>query len=267
MSTYDEREKQRYGGMPVECYRFAQSENLWLLTSADREITLPIGRFTPETITRSACDFSKEDSAQSMDVILPRTSPVAALFIGNVPSSPLWLTIYRAHRGDESEYVAAFTGRVVSARFTESEVHLAATSITSFFSRNVPVVQMQTPCNHVLYSAECGANPTSCRDSITVTTVDGVTIVSNDFGLRADHWFRGGRLETADGESRLIAEHVGDTVTLISPVPGLASLDVVWAYWGCDHLESTCQSKFGRLENHLGWSRIPGRNPFGGSID
>ena len=88
-------------------------------------------------------------------------------------------------------------------------------------------------------------------------------------GLRdmPNQWFRGGRLESADGEARFIADHVGNTVTLISPLPGLASLDLAWAYWGCDHLEATCRDKFANLVNHLGWSRLPGRNPFVGRID
>ena len=69
------------------------------------------------------------------------------------------------------------------------------------------------------------------------------------------------------GETRFIVDHQGDTVSLISPIPGLSSLDQVWAYWGCDHLEATCQNKFSNLVNHLGWSRLPGRNPFSGRID
>jgi len=35
----------------------------------------------------------------------------------------------------------------------------------------------------------------------------------------------------------------------------------------CDHLEITCRDKFDNLVNHLGWSRLPGRNPFVGRID
>ena len=202
-----------------------------------------------------------------MEFTVVRTNPVAALFIGDVPSSPVWVTAYRAHRGDETEAVAFFTGKVTRARFVESEAVLVGTGLNTVLSRAVPVLKMQTPCNHVLYSAECGANPTACRDSVTVTTVDGATVTSNDFALRPDQWFRGGRLQTSEGETRFIADHVGDTVRLISPLPGLESLSVVWAYWGCDHLETTCLDKFEQLDNHLGWSRLPSRNPFQGSIE
>ncbi len=265
--TFDARERSRSSGQPVEGFRFAQGSHLWLYTSADRKITLPAGAFTPEAITRSELDFSQEDTGESIEFTIPRTNPVAALFIGDLPSTPVWVTVYRAHRGDEDLAVTVFSGKVIRARFEESEAILTGASLMAMLARTVPTLAMQTPCNHVLYSAPCGANPTASRDQITVTSVDGATVVSNDFATRPDQWFRGGRLESADGETRFIADHIGNTVTLISPLPGLASLDVVWAYWGCDHLETTCRDKFDNLVNHLGWSRLPGRNPFVGRID
>lgn len=265
--SYDDRERARYSGQPVEGFRFAQGENLWLYTSADREIVLPAGTFTPETITRSELDFSKEDVSETMEFTVPAENPVAALFIGDLPSSPVWIRAYRAHRGDEDEAVAFFTGKITRTRFRGSEAILVGTSITALLTRSVPVLKMQTPCNHVLFSSGCGANPSSSRDGVTIGTVDGVTVTSSDFALRADGWFDGGRLVSPDDETRFIAEHVGDTITLISPMPGLASLDECWAYWGCDHLETTCVSKFDNVVNHLGWSRLPNRNPFEGRID
>ena len=265
--SYDDREKSRYSGQPVEGFRFAQGSNLWLYTSADREVVFPIGTFTPEPISRSAMDFSKEDVTETMEFSVSVENPVAALFIGDVPSSPVWITAYRAHRGDEVDAVAFFTGKITRARFLGSEATLVGTSLAALLLRSVPVLKMQTPCNHVLFSAECGANPSTSRESVTIGTVSGVTVTSSDFGLEDDQWFRGGRLESPAGESRFIADHVGDTITLLSPLPGLASLDVCWAYWGCDHLAATCSSKFSQLDNHLGWPDLPNRNPFTGRID
>ena len=265
--TYDDREKSRYLGQPVEGFRFAQGSNLWLYTSADRAITLPAGVFAPEAITRSELDFSQEDTGETIDLTLPRPSPVAALFIGDLPSTPVWVTVYRAHRGEESLAVTIFSGKVIRARFEESEAILTGASLMAMLARTVPILAMQTPCNHVLYSAACGADPGVYRDQVSVTSVSGATVTASGFALRPDQWFRGGRLASTSGETRFIVDHQGNTVTLISPMPGLSSLDQVWAYWGCDHLEATCQNKFNNLINHLGWSRLPGRNPFSGRID
>jgi len=269
MATYEEREESRYGGQPVEGFRFVSGETVWLYTSADREITLPIGTFTPEPLVRTALKQSKEDSGDQIEITVPRTNPIAELFIGEVPSSPVWFTQYRAHRDDETNTLTVFTGKITEARFSGSEAKLTATSVARTLARNVPTLQMQEPCNLVLYSSECGANPSSCRDSVTITTVDGRTITSNDFALRADGWFNGGRLENAAGEMRFIADHVGDTITLLSPFPTgeLASLDECYAYWGCSHRYNSCNDKFSNQDNFLGWKWIPGKNPFRSRMD
>jgi uncharacterized phage protein (TIGR02218 family) len=264
---YADRETSRYGGQPVEGYRFVSGDTVWLFTSADREITLPIGRFAPDPLIRNELTQTKEDASERITVTVPRTSPIAALFVGEVPSSPVWFTLYRAHRGDEVDTLTAFKGKITSALFEGSEVKLAATSISTALLRTVPVVQMQSPCNLVLYSAECGANPTSCRDAVTITTVNGRVVTSNDFALRADGWFNGGRLQDASGEMRFIGDHVGNTVKLLSPFPGLESLAECYAYWGCSHLAGTCASKFNRLASFLGWSYIPIKNPFTSRMD
>jgi uncharacterized phage protein (TIGR02218 family) len=268
LTDYDTRETHRFEGQPVECYKFTQGDNAWFYTSADRQVILPAaGTFEPAIITRGELDFSHEDTGEMIDFTVPRSDPVAALFIGDLPSTPVGITVYRAHRGDEDATIVIFSGKVIRARFEESQAILTGASLMSVLDRAVPPLGMQTPCNHVLYSQECGVNPTICRDGIVVGTVSGATVTSDDFAARPDQWFRGGRLETSEGETRFIADHVGNTVVLLSALPGLAPLDVVWAYWGCDHLEDTCESKFNNLANHLGWARLPGRNPFDGRID
>ena len=81
--TYDASEKSRYTGQPVECYRFTQGGNIWRVTSADRDITLPVGVFEPLAVTRGEFDFSQEDSGETLEITVPRDHPVAALFIAD----------------------------------------------------------------------------------------------------------------------------------------------------------------------------------------
>lgn len=265
--SYDATETSRYSGKPVEAFRFVQGQNTWLFTSADTQVTLPIGVFEKETIQRSELSFSEEEKGEKIEVTVPRDNPIAELFILDLPSTPVFLTVFRAHRGEEEDEIAIFTGKVSRVSFKGSEAVLSCSSLVAVLDRAVPLLAMQMPCNHVLFSAECGANPTASRDAVTITTVDRTTVTSNDFALRPDQWFRGGRLVTPDFETRFIADHIGDTITLLSALPGLESLDECWAYWGCDHLEATCKTKYSNLDNYLGFSRIPGRNPFEGRID
>jgi len=266
--TFDDREKSRYDGEPAECYQFEQGGTSWKWTSADRVITLPAGEFQPIPISRDALEFSEEDTGETIQVRVPRDNEVASLFIGDLPSSPVKVTVYRAHRSDESLALSWFSGEVCRAEFHEIEATLVCRSTLASLERAYPTLRIQAPCNHVLYGSGCKANPTTSRDSVTVTTVNGATVASLQFSARPDQWFQGGRLETFDGsERRFIADHVGDTIKLISPMPGLVSGTELWAVWGCSHLESDCLSKFDNLDNFLGFPRIPKRNPWEGRID
>ena len=268
--SYDFKEKSRHGGQPVECYKFAQGAEAWLWTSADREVSLPLaGDYSPMVISRGELDFSHEDTGETLQINLPRANAVAALFIGELPSTPVWVIIHRAHRGDEELAIVIFEGRLLGVRFEESEAILTAGSLMTILNRGVPPVVVQTPCNHVLYSPACGITPSAVigRDSVLIDSVDGATITSSDFALRDNGWFSGGRLDTPEGNMRFIVNHAGDKVTLLSALPGLEAGATIYAYWGCDHLETTCASKFSNIDNHLGWARLPSRNPFEGRID
>jgi uncharacterized phage protein (TIGR02218 family) len=265
--TFADLEESRYQGKPVECFRFVSGGLSWYYTSADRQVVIPMGTFEPETISRTEQDFSQEDVAATIEVRVPRINPVAALFIGELPSNQVVVQIIRAHRELLTDANFIFTGEVSRARFEGSEATLICTGLLKKLERQVPTIMVQGPCNHVLYSTGCGVSPSTSRDSVLITTVTGATVVSNDFAVRADGWFDAGRLVSPAGETRMIVSHVGNTVTLMSPMPGLASLDQCWAYWGCDHLEESCSFKFANLDNFLGWSRLPGVNPFVKRID
>jgi uncharacterized phage protein (TIGR02218 family) len=266
--TFADRETSRHGAEPVECYHFSAGAQTWRWTSADRVITLPIGIFVPHPISRDESEFSKEDTGETPRLKVPRDNEVAQLFVGEQPTALVRLSMYRAHRDDESLYLPWFTGQVKYAQFEESEAILECASFMATLNTDFPTVSVQAPCNRIFGSAECGVDLPSVQDAVNVTTVDGATIVSNDFALRADQWFRGGRLlKLTTGEVRFISDHVGDTITLLSPMPGLVSGDDVLAEWGCDHLEDTCRNKFANIVNHDGLARLPSRNPFSQRID
>ncbi len=96
---------------------------------------------------------------------------MAALLVGDLPLSPVWVTVYRARRGDEDLAVTIFSGKVVRARFEESEAILTGASLMAKLAGTVPVLAIQAPCNYVLYSAACGANPTG--PGIVIQTIMG----------------------------------------------------------------------------------------------
>jgi len=263
--TFDSREKSTYQGQPVECFRFSQGSTLWLWTSADKSITLPVGTFAPEVIKCGELDEERDDA--TLEVTVARDNPVAQLFIQSLPVSPVGLTVYKAHRGEESDYKTRLVGgRVTSLRFEGAEAVLTCAPLSGALRRRLPLIQFQSLCPWPLYGPGCTVSKAAFKDSILLTSVSTVTLVSSNFASRPDGWFNNGWVEGTNGATMFIVNHVGNTVTLMAPLAGLASGQTVFAYAGCDRTEATCNGKFNNLVNHLGFARIPVRNPYEGSI-
>jgi uncharacterized phage protein (TIGR02218 family) len=267
--TYDASEKARFGGQPVECFKFVQGATTWKYTSADAAIVLPEGTFEPEAIRREEEEFSDEDVTESVNISMPLNLSLAAAVLPGTHQETIWVTVYRAHRGQEASRIRAFTGMVASASASESEVLLSCTSISAVLEREIPLLAMQNQCNLALYSSACGLDKMFplWRNAVHLDTVEGCIVSATGLNNHDDQYYRGGMLESYLGERRFIADHQGNTVILMSPMSTLVAGDYAYAYWGCDHDAETCLKKFGNLPNHLGWRYIPGHNPFRGRID
>jgi len=264
--TFDSREKSRYSGQPVECYRFAMGSTLWLFTSADQAVVLPSGTYEPNTLQRGELDHSQEDQAGSLEISVPRDHPIAVLFIPGAPPSTVSLTVYRAHRGELTDPAVIFMGSVAGVSFTGSEAKLICLPISQILKRRMPALGFQTQCNWALYSPGCGVARASFRDVVTLSAVNGVAINSADFAMQPDGWYENGWLETPAGEVRFIVSHVSNLVMLVSALTSLAAGQTAYVFAGCDRTETACRTKFNNIVNHMGFARIPTRNPHDGSI-
>lgn len=264
--TFDASEKSVYGGRPVECYKFVFGATTYLWTSADATVVLPQGTFTPAVISRGELDHSKEDHAGNLEVTVARDNPLVAPYVPYVPGSKVALTLFRAHRGDEANATAMFFGEVVSIVVHGSEAVFTCAPFDQAFARQVPLLTCQPRCQWALYGTGCGVNALSFRDTCLVDSVTGVTVFSAAFAARPDQWFRNGWMEDAAGDIRMVVDHVSNKITIMSPYPALAGGATVKVFAGCDRTEAICASKFNNLVNHLGFPRVPRRNPFVGSV-
>ena len=183
--TYDARERSRNDGQPVECYRFAQGDRLWLLTTADQPVTLPTGTYQPDVLVRGELRHNQEDGSGSLEITVPRGSSVAGPFILFVPSTRISLTVYRAHRGEESAAEVKFVGTVSSVVFDGSSAKVRCAPLQAAFTRTVPRQTFHAACAWALYGPGCGVDSGAFRDSVTLATVSGITLTSSDFALRA----------------------------------------------------------------------------------
>lgn len=264
--TFDASEKSAYGAKPVECYRISQGETLYLFTNADAVVVIPQGTFTPASISNTGLEHSKESGAGSTELRVPRDSPLALMFATIIPALPVNVTIYKAHRDDLANAIPMFYGVVASVNIENSEAVLTCAPFGEALQRVVPLLSYQFQCNWPLYGSGCGLSSSSFLDTCTVGSVTGVSVVSGDFAVRADGWYRNGWLQDANGDVRFVVAHVGNTITLMNAFPALASGATVYAYPGCDRTEATCASKFNNLVNHLGFPRVPTKNPFSSSL-
>lgn len=263
--TLDAKEKSRYQANPIECYRIKGS-TIWRFTSADLRVWLDVAGdglqvYQPEIIGRGEPSFSQEQSSGQIEVTLPAWNVVAQLFIPFTPPAPIEISIYRLH-GDDGGVATIFLGKIIGAKFDGPEATLICAPFSAELKRQIPRIACQATCNWATYSPGCGLNRNDFKDVGTISSISGYDVRAAIFATRADGWFNAGYLELADGTSRYITSHVGDRVTLQSPIVGLIVGAAISAFAGDDRTEATCASKFNNLANHLGFKRMPTRNPY-----
>lgn len=265
--TYFDDETSIFEGQPIECFKFSITSPLattiWRLTSADIAITLPDGVFTPEPVSRSRMTFKHEDHSGSVDVYLPLSHAIVALFSTIQPQWPLSVTIFRAHRGAESEFVTIFVGHVGTVMFGNEQATISCIPLSARLTMAIPTLSVQSQCVWNLYGVGCLVPRANFEVPATVASVSGVSVTAPAFATKPNGWFNNGYIsEDATGVRRFIVNHVGDTVTLAIPfLPQLLIGAAIKGYAGCDRSEAVCEAKFNNLVNHLGFPRIPARNP------
>lgn len=258
--AYDSREQSQAGGAPVELYAFTCGTSAWYFTSADSDQIYGGHTFLHDVISRGSIDESDEDQAGSLEVTLVRNNEVAALFIPDLPTHPVRLQVYRFHRGD-AEVVCFWTGEVDSCEFSGATAKLSCLPVGGAFRRSIPSLTFQSQCNWAVYGARCGLSQGSYCVTAAVTLVSGLTLQAGEFSEHASGYFRGGWVETPDGETHFVTEHVGTTLTLLTPFRTLHAGDIVNAFPGCNRTVAACAA-FGNTIHFCGFPFIPTKNPF-----
>jgi uncharacterized phage protein (TIGR02218 family) len=261
--TYQAIEASAFAGEPIELYRFVLGGRKWLYTSGQHEVTHNVSEvYQPVTITRSAIEQGLELARSSLDVRVARDNDLAGEFVAAPPEGVLALTLYRRHAADP-EVVTIWKGRVVSARWSGSEISMHCEPVSTSLLRPGLRARYSIGCRHPLYSPGCGLDQEAWRTDGTIGAISGLDLTIAAAGTQPDGWFVAGKLVTAAGR-RLVTGHVGTTITLVAPIVGLAVGEAAHLYAGCDHSTGACDSKFSNLDNYGGFPWIPRKNPFAG---
>ncbi|MGH9746528.1 MAG: baseplate hub protein, partial [Candidatus Acidiferrales bacterium] len=259
--SFDTLEKSGFGAQPYELYLFQGTGISFALTSAESSITYLGQQYAPSTITRSEAEQSNEVVSGQIKVYIPKDHPLAVMLIPYLPSSPIAITVFGSHYSD-SETVVLFTGVIASARLTD-QCELTCNSAQYLLQRKIPQQLYQAPCSHIFGDAGCGADLASHTYDGAITAIDstGTILTIPAFASLPDP-LKAGYLKFGN-DYRMIVDHSGATVTLISAIPGLAIGANVRGTAGCNLDFSAC-AHYRRTVSFLGFDLIPTVNPFDG---
>lgn len=261
--SYDSIEKSGSGSQPWEIYLFQTTGKSFLLTSADETIIYLGQQYDPTTISRSELEHTNEVISGRMKITIPPLHPLAAEFIPYLPATPMEITIFAGHYGD-SDVIVLFTGNVASMLFTD-QCELTCNSDLYRLQRQIPKKLYQSPCAHVFGDAGCSIDLALFTTTGTIASFDstGTVIHVTAFNGLA-HSLKGGYFLRGN-DLRMIVDHTGDQVTLLTAIPGLAVNQVVKGVAGCQHTYAACQS-YANTPQFFGFDLMPQTNPFDGSV-
>jgi hypothetical protein len=280
--TFAAREESRHHGAPVEVLLFrhgAGPDAYFAYTTAEQAITLGEGEdaitYAPLPIGRGPTQSSGTLDKTTLELRMPRTAQVAELFLVWPPTEPVSLVIRQGHVGDgDAEFLAVWSGRVLSAGFEGSHAVLSCEPITTSLRRNGLRRHYQRGCPHPLYSVGeglCNADREAATVATTAEAINARTLtVPADWpGLAEASQFLGGMVEwtTAAGnvERRSIIRVSGGGVNLLlsGGIVNLAVDDPVSVIKGCPHDMPGCTAVHDNIHNYGGQDWIPANSPFG----
>ena len=155
-----------------------------------------------------------------------------------------------------TKYIGNITG--IAMQGDTAVVNLEAKDKSLGF--NVPRLVYQSTCNNDLFDTHCEVIAANYSNIITITSVSGSTITASDFANKPDGYYTLGYVQY-QGEYRFITNHVGSTLTMLTPFGEDVTGKAIVAYAGCNKSAPVCVSKFNNIDNFLGFAYIPSKNP------
>lgn len=269
--SFHQYEILEYGGSPVELYEIQNGQNIWRLTSADREINWSAVDWMKENLSRSKIIQSQEGIKNRLTVVVPRDFPPAQNYKQRIPLYPTTLTIYRLHRNDPAqEALVWWSGRVFTVTWPldKSTANMVFEPGIGSLKTESLRGRWQIRCNHTIYDEFCQLEFVSNSIQLTVTAIstDGTLITLPGLGAAtpvAGYW-DGGLLRVGSDLFNMITETSGDSMQVWRYMPELTVGTVVRIAPGCLNLKTNCINRFSNFENYLGAPDVPLKDIFTG---
>jgi uncharacterized phage protein (TIGR02218 family) len=261
---YDDYEQTLTDSRPIECYDLADiSGQHWRYTSSRVEQTLLNHVYSPEVIKSKELEITDNHFKNLMEITLSKNNLFAFQYFPGTPESKVTLTIYRMQSTD---YIYYWSGVVQIVSFnTDGLATVKAAPLSSDIVRVGTRRRCQIMCDLCLYGLGCNVNRESFKVDGTITTISGTTVTSSAFATKTSGWFTAGLLVVGNAR-RLIRSHTTNTITISRAILNAAAGTSLTAYAGCDHLPTTCLTKFINKPNYGGCEFLPLTNPFTTSL-
>lgn len=173
---------------------------------------------------------------------------------------------YVRYKGHGPDVAPVYQGDVVDVLFRQADrkgrrwAEIIIDPLTAAMRRSGLVLRYSRQCGVELYGSVCGVARANHQISGTLDGVSANILTSATFGTQASGWWTGGDI-VVNGRRRLIVEHMGDDVRIWPAAPDLAGGQSFTVCPGCDHLLTTCDTKFDNLAANPGQPNVPDKNP------
>jgi uncharacterized phage protein (TIGR02218 family) len=263
LTAYDDIDRSPDTAAPAELFQFTGGVTAYY-ASGQQNVTWNGSEYQADWILHSDLEQSDELNKQGLEITLRAASPVAMVYVQDIPAVSVNVRVYRYLWGIP-EYRLAWAGRVTKPVFSSEndECVLYCEPVFTTLKRAGLRRNYQIICPYCLYDDRCGVDRATYTKHLLVDAVQGGRYRLSGSSTAAGY-YTGGILRHG-ARYRLITDDAGaGGLTLAGGVPGLVPGDFVDVSAGCSKSLATCVSKFHNSLNFGGFPYIPIKNPFAG---
>ena len=260
MTDYSDNVAKREQVQMPELYEIDSGDIVERFTSYNIDLTFRGDVFKAAPIKRGQIHFDSNLGTQSVDVSAA-TSTQFKSHIALTPINPAKVTVWRAVADDLTQYIKIFSGQVQSVSSKGIISTAKCIGKNSILDARFPKTIYQSTCNHVVFDDNCKVLADKFKVIATVSGISGTDYTSSAFSAYADGYFDFGYARSGSA-IRMITRHIGDTITLQVQFDASVGVgDNIELFPGCDGAYDTCVAKFNNIDNFLGMTTIPSKNP------
>lgn len=264
--TYTAMEYSKDSGNPIELYEFICGWEVWRFTNWSQKYVYMGNVFQPSSIKRDRIKQSANIFKNNIKLTVPRTNPLASLFISFTPDLITTVTIFRGHLSDQDKHFEIYwKGRIAFSETTDNEISLECESVFTSLTRAGLRLSFEYNCPHALYQRGCWVDSELFKGSAIITEVNAVKISADYLGTFGNGYFNGGMIANNTLSRRFITKHEGNQITINRPIANIKAGDRLTVWPGCNKSQAHCKNKFNNFDNFGGFPFIPKVNPFAGS--